>query len=651
MSAKEGTMRLRKISAPILCLLTFLGGAGFTHAEKHYTYAPAPNKAVYFGHISYTEIQKDEFDPLVFGAYNLPPKKAILNFPLGAGDSVRTSSERRCEIQFDTGTILRLDYDTEIQIETILAPSLTSGSKISNIVLKHGQVYFMYKRTIRQEIFQVLTPNAAVKLDDNSVSAIKLEDGLSQVWVDEGKVRILYGPDKKHTDTHKLKKGRIASVTPDHQLLKLTGGLDQEFHSWNKNMNADFLEMHKGKTPLPKPIQRLPKAVFYFAQKYSNIHGEWLWDNFYGYVWRPFYNDHYPWGNWSPYYYGQWHMTNDQLFWIPMESWGWVPYHLGLWIWNKNKGWLWLPGSAFAPAWATWRFFFGSNMLAWRPLGPWDWAFGSTYFYGHYSDRAYPVYPGTDPTKGKEQPGDQNAGAGIQPKIYPPYQIPGEFKGIIKKVKEGVARNDARLMTDIQGSVRHYQMVNAKYLDTPRIHEKRIDTGEMEATIKSGVYRESPQPSQAAVNLYWIHGIQSQIRQEKETPEKSEEGRPTRQRSMPAFAHFGSSTAPPAGLRGQHFFRDWNPDAKHASRQDVVLRYVSRHNAISAPEISFSRSGQRRGGVFQGYSNMIYRGGSSYSTSSAGSDVSSGSTSSSRASGTSSSSSGASRGSGGTRKK
>lgn len=644
-------MRVRKISAPILCLLTFLLGAGLTLAETHYTYAPAPNKAIYFAHISYTEIANDEFDPLVFGAYNLPPKKAILNFPLGPGDSVRTSPERRCEIQFDTGTILRLDYDTEVQIETILAPSLTSGSQISNLVLKQGQAYIMYKRYNRPEVFQVLTSNAAVKLDNNSVSAIKLEEGLSQVWVDEGKVRILYGPDKKHVDTHKLKKGRTASVTPDHQLLKLTGGLDQEFHNWNRSMNADFLEMHKGKTPLPKPIQKLPKAVFYFAQKYSYLHGEWLWDSFYGYVWRPFYNDYYPWGNWSPYYYGQWHMTNDQLFWIPMESWGWVPYHLGLWIWNKNKGWLWLPGSAFAPAWAAWRFFFGSNMLAWRPLGPWDWAMGSTYFYGLYSDLAYPVYPGIDPNKGNEKPAEQGGKVGITPKIYPPYQIPREFKDTLKKIKQGIARNDPKLMADIQGHVREYKMVGARDLNMPRIHERMIDSRTTEATITSKVYRESPNPSQAAVNLYWIQGIRTQV-QETKDPSVRERGRFIQEGSSPSsFRDHAGSTAQPVELRGEHAFRDWNPDAKHASRQDVVLRYVSRHNAISAPEISFSRSGQRRDGAFRGISsNNSYRGDSSGSGS-ASSGESSGSAGSTRASGTSSSSSGTSRGSGGTRKK
>ena len=139
-------MRTGKLRTPLLWLLVLLIGSVTAYAETHYTYAPAPNKAIYFGHISYAEIENDAFDPLIFGAYDLPPKKAILNFPLGPGDSVRTSSQRRCEIQFDTGTILRLDYDTEIQIETILAPSLTSGQMISNIVLKQGQAYIMYKR-------------------------------------------------------------------------------------------------------------------------------------------------------------------------------------------------------------------------------------------------------------------------------------------------------------------------------------------------------------------------------------------------------------------------------------------------------------------------------------------------------------------------
>jgi len=627
-------MRSLKFWTPLLCLLIVLVSSGLVQAEKHYKYAPAPDKAVYFGHVSYTEIENDAFDPLVFSAYNLPPKKAILNFPLGPGDSVLTSAERRCEIQFDTGTILRLDFDTEVQLETVLAPSLTSRKLISNIVLKRGQAYVMYKRYNRSEVFQVLTPNASVKLEHSSVSSIKVEDGLSQVWVDQGKVSLLYGIDSKHSQTYKLKKSHSAAIDSDHQLLNQTGGFNREFSLWNKDMNKNFLALHKGKTPLPKPIQKLPKAVFYFAQKYSNIYGEWLWDSFYGYVWRPFYNDYYPWGNWSPYYYGQWHMSNDQLFWIPQESWGWVPYHLGLWIWNKNKGWFWLPGSAFAPAWATWKFFFGSNMLAWRPLGPWDWAVGSNTSYRYYSDLAYPILPKdrcggdlelkNDPKNGKDSSDTKN------PRLYPPYKMPKELKSLLKKVKDGIARNDPKVIQDISGSVRGYAMVNARYLHSSRIHEKLIDPGVAEATIKSGIYRESPNPAQAAANLYWIHGARysSELK-------KSEVKNESAVSASPSISHR---------------FRDWNPDAKVASRQGVTLRYVGRQNAISAPEMSYNRTRQSGNSFTRGYFSSS-RSGSSSNSSSGSSLGSTSSGSSSRATGTVSSSSGGSRGSGGKGKK
>ena len=75
--------------------------------------------------------------------------------------------------------------------------------------------------------------------------------------------------------------------------------------------------MHEGQSFIPKPIQRYPKAVYYFAQKYSNIHGEWVWDDLYGYVWRPHINDHrYPWGNWQPYTYGQWTELKGHLLFL-----------------------------------------------------------------------------------------------------------------------------------------------------------------------------------------------------------------------------------------------------------------------------------------------------------------------------------------------
>ena len=112
-------------------------------ASEHYTYAPDPEAKVYFGHISYSEILDDALDPVVFRMGDPASEKAVLNLPLGPGDTIQTSSQRRCEIQFDTGTLIRLDFDTRVQIETILADSLSSSKKISNFILEKGRVQLL----------------------------------------------------------------------------------------------------------------------------------------------------------------------------------------------------------------------------------------------------------------------------------------------------------------------------------------------------------------------------------------------------------------------------------------------------------------------------------------------------------------------------
>jgi len=343
----------------VLCLgLAFLLLLpGLSRGEKNYTYAPDPGREIYFGHISYTEIAEDSYDPLVYRPGQTSPEKAVLNLPLAPGDIIQTSPERRCEIQFDSGTLLRLDYNTRIKIETILAQSLSSKKKLSNIVLERGKIYIMYKRYNRPEIFQVITDQAAFKLEHNSVTTIKAGPELpSDVWVDQGKVYILYGPDED-IDDHKLKKSQQMRITRGKALAVLEEAREGHFQRWNQKMNEDFIATHRYQTMLPKPIQRYSKAITYFAQKYSMFYGEWLYHDLLGYVWQPHMNNYYPNSPWRPMVFGYWSEVNGQLFWVPDEPWGWVPYHR----------------SAFAPAWAQWHFFFGGSLYAWHPLSIYHW--------------------------------------------------------------------------------------------------------------------------------------------------------------------------------------------------------------------------------------------------------------------------------------
>ena len=54
--------------------------------------------------------------------------------------------------------------------------------------------------------------------------------------------------------------------------------------------------------------------------------------------------------------------------WVSNEPFGWATYHYGRWAYSNRLGWVWVPGTQWAPAWVAWR---GSDdHLAWAPLPP-----------------------------------------------------------------------------------------------------------------------------------------------------------------------------------------------------------------------------------------------------------------------------------------
>ncbi len=354
----------------------------FSWAGEGYQVVNGP-KNFYFGHISLTDVRNDGQDPTVLRDGAKTPEPAILNMPLGPGDTIRTSKDRRVEIQFDNATIVRLDYNTELKIETIMAQGLSSANQMSNLVLAKGRLFVMYKQYNSRELFQVLTPKTAVKFKHNSVGLVELTPGpATDVQVQYGKATALYGADLKTPKSLEIKAKERATFTPDNRFALGEPRPVGDFEMWNKSVNDRFEALHEGQSELPKPVQKLMPAVFDWAQRFGSRYGEWVYDKYFGYVWRPFYNDVYPWGSWRPYYVGRWTYYNNSMFWVPTEPWGWIPYHLGVWQWSSKRGWYWIPGSAFAPAWVDWAFFAGN--WSWRPWSMWDW--GVAHYGWHGSD-------------------------------------------------------------------------------------------------------------------------------------------------------------------------------------------------------------------------------------------------------------------------
>src|SRR5215831_10065997 len=98
----------------------------------------------------------------------------------------------------------------------------------------------------------------------------------------------------------------------------------------------------------------------------SNLspHGSWLVSAQYGRVWQP--RVYAP--GWNPYYDGHWVYTDLGWSWVSDYDWGAIPYHYGTWALDPVVGWVWIPGTTWAPSWVVFRT--GPEAIGWAPVAP-----------------------------------------------------------------------------------------------------------------------------------------------------------------------------------------------------------------------------------------------------------------------------------------
>ena len=94
-------------------------------------------------------------------------------------------------------------------------------------------------------------------------------------------------------------------------------------------------------------------------------YGDWIETGDYGYVFHP---REATGSRWRPYVNGRWVYTDAGWTWISEEAFGWATYHYGRWTRLRGIGWVWVPGSQWAPAWVSWRK--SSDYVGWAPLPP-----------------------------------------------------------------------------------------------------------------------------------------------------------------------------------------------------------------------------------------------------------------------------------------
>ena len=103
------------------------------------------------------------------------------------------------------------------------------------------------------------------------------------------------------------------------------------------------------------------------ARFYDDLtpYGEWIWIAGPGWVWSP----HVVQAGWRPYTLGRWVYTDYGWTWASDEEFGWAVYHYGRWHNDAARGWVWVPGLEWGPAWVAWHS--GGGWVGWAPL-PWQ---------------------------------------------------------------------------------------------------------------------------------------------------------------------------------------------------------------------------------------------------------------------------------------
>jgi hypothetical protein len=124
--------------------------------------------------------------------------------------------------------------------------------------------------------------------------------------------------------------------------------------------------------PPPEPVfSREFRVTTGLLEHFRSVlvqYGAWKTDPELGLVWVP--NGDDVGRNFAPYVSnGHWAVTEQRHWvWVSDYPWGHITFHYGQWEWRADDGWVWVPGTTWAPAWVVWRLTpKGYDYTAWAP--------------------------------------------------------------------------------------------------------------------------------------------------------------------------------------------------------------------------------------------------------------------------------------------
>ena len=289
---------------------------------------------------------------------------AAVNTPLDEGDELWVPEGGRMEFQLNTGTAVRLDQNSALQILTLERAS-------SQFYLSEGHMYVDYNAP-RGNVIQFDTPVSSLRSYDRSVFRVDVPDQYTDVSVFRGSVDAEGRDGKTRVNagrTLTLGEGREAELAPI--------GRPDDWQNWNTERDRRFASRGDSYRYLPEELR------VYSSDLDDN--GRWVQVPEYGYVWTP----RSVATDWAPYRTGRWMWRGGDYVWVGSEPWGWTPYHYGRWAHAPRIGWFWVPPQRrqvyWGPGYVGWVR--TRDHVAWVPLAPREVYYG----YGNYGPNSVDI--------------------------------------------------------------------------------------------------------------------------------------------------------------------------------------------------------------------------------------------------------------------
>ncbi len=148
---------------------------------------------------------------------------ASINTPLAEGDQVWAAQGARVELQLNSGTYIRLNENSALQI-------LSMDSDSSQFYLLQGNAYFYYDSP-RGSVIQVDTPDASTRAFDRAIFRIDMSDRFqySDVAVYKG-----YVETENEVGYTRINAGQMVSLGQNTNGEVALMGSSDNWETWNK---------------------------------------------------------------------------------------------------------------------------------------------------------------------------------------------------------------------------------------------------------------------------------------------------------------------------------------------------------------------------------------------------------------------------------